>query len=104
MKLINNAGLVIMAVWLIIKGLAELFRLTFTGMDLILPLVAIFAGVLLLLRIRDSSMSVNLGFLLLSVWFILTGLIPLLGVSFPELYFVMAILGLAAGILILISQ
>ena len=73
-------------------------------MELILPLISILAGVLLLLRIRDSSMSVNLGFLFMSVWFILTGLIPILGVAFPELYFVMAILGLAAGALILIAQ
>ena len=36
-------------------------------MELILPLIAILAGVLLLLRIRDLSMSVNLGFLFLSV-------------------------------------
>ncbi len=104
MKIINNTGLVAMAIWLVMRGLVGLFQLKIQSMDLILSMVAIFAGVLLLLRIRDSSPTTNLGFLMLSIWFILTGLIPLLGVSFPELSFVMALLGLGAGVLILVAQ
>ena len=46
----------------------------------------------------------NLGFLLLSIWLILTGLIELFHFSFAGLPIVMAILALAAGILILIGR
>jgi prepilin-type N-terminal cleavage/methylation domain-containing protein len=57
-----------------------------------------------LLRVRDSKATVNLGFLLLSIWLVLTGLMPLLNINLPEMVVVMAVLGLVAGILILIGQ
>jgi hypothetical protein len=46
----------------------------------------------------------NLGMALLGVWLILTGLIPLLNLSFSGLSMVMAILAIAAGGLILIGR
>jgi hypothetical protein len=46
----------------------------------------------------------NLGMLLLALWLILTGLIPLLNLSFQGLGIVMSILALAAGILIAIGR
>ncbi|MDD5369127.1 MAG: hypothetical protein PHQ40_08580 [Anaerolineaceae bacterium] len=104
MKTINNFGLIVFAVWVIAKGIIELFRLNIPSMGLILPILAIFAGVLLLLRIRDSKAVINLGFLFLSVWLILTGTVPLLGVTFPEMAIGMAVLGLAAGVFLLIGQ
>ena len=42
--------------------------------------------------------------LLLALWLILTGLIPLLNLSFSGLGTVMSILALAAGILIVIGR
>jgi len=50
------------------------------------------------------SLTKNLGMLLLSVWLILTGLIPLLKLSFSGLYVVMAILAIVAGLLILVGR
>jgi hypothetical protein len=46
----------------------------------------------------------NLGFLLLAIWLILTGLIGLFSLSFSGLGIIMALLALAAGILILIGR
>jgi len=46
----------------------------------------------------------NVGMLLLALWLILTGLIPLLKLSFSGLGTVMSILALAAGILIVIGR
>jgi hypothetical protein len=46
----------------------------------------------------------NIGMLLLAVWLILTGLIPLLSISFSGLGTVMAILAIAAGILIVVGR
>jgi hypothetical protein len=42
--------------------------------------------------------------LLLAIWLILTGLIPLLNLSFSGLGTVMAMLAIAAGILIVIGR
>ncbi len=46
----------------------------------------------------------NLGMLLLGVWLILTGLIPLLSLSFSGLGTLMAILAIIAGALIALGQ
>lgn len=46
----------------------------------------------------------NIGMLLLAIWLILTGLIPLLNLSFSGLGTVMAMLAIAAGILIVIGR
>ncbi len=49
-------------------------------------------------------MKRSIGLLLLAVWLILTGLIPLLHFSFTGLGTVMAVLAIAAGILIAIGR
>lgn len=53
-----------------------------------------------------SSMKVpkNLGFVLLGIWLILTGLIPVLNLGVSGLGTVMAILAIAAGVLILVGR
>jgi hypothetical protein len=50
------------------------------------------------------KMTSNIGMLLLGVWLILSGLIPLLSISFSGLGMVMAILAIAAGILIVVGR
>jgi hypothetical protein len=49
-------------------------------------------------------MKRSIGLLLLAVWLILTGLIPLLNFSFNGLNIVMAILAIASGILIVVGR
>ena len=46
------------------------------------------------------KMNRNLGMLLMGIWLILTGLIPLLSLSFNGLGTLMAVLAIAAGALI----
>lgn len=46
----------------------------------------------------------NLGMLLLGIWLIASGLIPLLNLSFSGLGTVMAVLAIAAGALILAGR
>jgi len=46
----------------------------------------------------------NLGMLLLAIWLILGGLIPLLNISFSGLGTLMAVLAIAAGGFILIGR
>ena len=50
------------------------------------------------------KMTSNIGMLLLAIWLILSGLIPLLSISFSGLGMVMAILAIAAGILIVVGR
>lgn len=55
---------------------------------------------------RKNKMTVtkNLGMLLLGIWLILSGIIPLVHLSFSGLGTVMAVLAIAAGVLILIGR
>jgi hypothetical protein len=46
----------------------------------------------------------KLGWLLLGIWLVLSGLISLFGLSFTGLGTIMAILAIAAGLLILVER
>lgn len=46
----------------------------------------------------------NIGMVLLAIWLILTGLIPLLNLSFSGLGLLMQVLAIAAGVLILAGR
>jgi hypothetical protein len=51
-----------------------------------------------------AKLTKNLGMLLLGIWLIVGGLIPLLNLSFSGLGTLMAILGIAAGAFILLGR
>jgi len=53
---------------------------------------------------RKTSLTKNLGMLLLSIWLILSGLLQLGAFSIPGVGTIMALLAVAAGILILINR
>jgi len=46
----------------------------------------------------------NLGMLLLSIWLILTGLLPILHVTFPNMSLFFQALALLAGVLLLLGR
>ncbi len=46
----------------------------------------------------------NIGTLLLAIWLVLTGLVPLLNLGFSGLGTLMAILAVAAGVLIAVGR
>jgi hypothetical protein len=50
------------------------------------------------------KMTKNLGMMLLGIWLLITGLVPLLNLSFSGLGTLMAIVATAAGILILVGR
>lgn len=49
MKLPKQLGMLLLGIWLIAHGIVPLIHLSFTGMDLLLGILAIVAGVLLIL-------------------------------------------------------
>jgi len=55
-------------------------------------------------RSLPMTFTRNIGMLLLALWLVLTGLIPVLNLSFSGLGTVMAVLAVAAGILIAIGR
>ena len=49
MKITRNIGMLLLAIWLILYGLTALFSLSFQGLGLIMGLLAIAAGIFILL-------------------------------------------------------
>jgi hypothetical protein len=110
MRLNQNAGMLLLAIWLILVGLLPLLGVGFGGLGVILALLAIAAGVLILLgptrisrRLGSMGLNRNPGILLLGIWLILTGLLPLLGVVTAGIDVVLAVVAIAAGVLILLE-
>ncbi len=49
MKLPKNLGMLLLAIWLIVTGVIELLHFSFSGLPIIMAILAIAAGVLILL-------------------------------------------------------
>ncbi len=49
MRVNRRLGVLLLAIWLIIEGLILLFGLSFRGIDIIMGILALAAGILLLL-------------------------------------------------------
>ena len=105
MKLSRSLGMLLLAIWLILTGLLPLLRVSFAGSGIVLAILAIAAGVLILIQDRlFRSPAKSLGLLLLSIWLILNGLFSLLSLSFAGRDVIMAVLAIAAGILLLLGR
>ena len=99
----RNPGFLLLAIWLIAQGLLGLLPLRIPGIGPVLDLIALGAGVLLLVGARGRSVSRYPGTLLLSIWLIATGLLGLFGGSVAGLVSILALVSIIAGILILLG-
>ncbi len=116
MKISSNLGMILLAIWLILTGLLPLLRISIPGGETLLAILAIAAGVLILLgpsrlaggfrsgRATGARWTGNWGMILLGIWLILAGLLPLLGLSIPAGATILALLAVAAGVLILLGR
>ena len=98
----KRIALIVLAVWLVATGLFGLIDLTFSGSGLVLNILAIVAGVLILLQ--GDSWSAKIGMILLGVWLVLRGLVAVAGVSFQGSSLVLNLLAVGAGVLILLEE
>ncbi|HKZ71115.1 MAG TPA: hypothetical protein VJ020_13605 [Anaerolineales bacterium] len=102
MQLTRNPALIALSLWLVLTGLLPLFNLSFPASGTILALLAIAAGVLFLVgSVRTSR---RFGPILLAVWLIATGLLPLLNIGFPASATILALLAIAAGALLVLER
>lgn len=49
-KFPKNLGTILLAIWLIVMGLVQALNLSFTGLSILMGILAIAAGILILLR------------------------------------------------------
>jgi len=100
----QNPAWILLAIWLIATSLVPLLDIRIPSGDTLLGLLAIATGVLMLLGQKKFKYKGNLGMLLLSIWLIAAGLLPLLKLNFPVLGIIMAVLAVAAGVLLLLKR
>lgn len=98
----KRMAMIILSVWLIATGLLAVTDLSLPAGSLILDLLAIAAGVLILLQGR--SWSEEIGMILLGVWVLATGLLSLVDISFQGRGLILNLLAIAAGALILLGR
>jgi hypothetical protein len=101
---LKNLGMVLLSIWLIVTGLLGFVTISIPSSGIILSLLAIAAGILFLLDMREKRLSGNIGIILLSIWLILVGLLPLLSVTVPYSDIGLALLAVVAGVLLLIRR
>lgn len=101
MKISESLGVILLGAWLIVYNLQNLLHRTFPLISTILPVLAIVAGVLLLMA--SAKIGKSLGGVLLAVWLILKGLWPYL-TPLASLGPVLHVLGLVAGVLLLLRK
>jgi hypothetical protein len=102
MKISDNLGTLFLGVWLVFTGFLSLLNLHIPILANLLPLVALVAGLLILLG--SAKLTKSLGFILLGIWLILKGLSPFLYIRIPYFGFLIDFLGVVAGILILLRR
>ena len=100
----KNLGMLLLSIWLIVTGLLTFVTVSIPSSGIILALLAIAAGILFLWDMRGKRLSGNVGIILLSIWLIVTGLLPLLNVNVPYSDIVLALLAVVAGVLLLIRR
>jgi len=99
----KNLGLFILALWLIAQGVLSLTSLHFPYQKLVIPSVALTAGVVLLLFVIKTKLG-DIGLFLLSLWLILRSSMFLFHLTFPYSDMTVAILGISAGFFLIIRK
>jgi hypothetical protein len=95
---------ILLSIWLILTGLVRLGGIRFSGSVIILAVLAVVTGVLLLLADRAESSWPKIGNMLLGIWLLANGLMPLLHIRFVGSGIVLAVLSIAAGVVLLIRR
>jgi len=100
----KEKAMLLLGIWLLAIGLIGLLDLSFSNRDTLLSILAVAAGGLLLLELRDKDFSEELGWIATGAWLVLWGLIPLLGLRFDSSEVVLNVLAVVAGALILLGR
>lgn len=100
--LINNLSILLLSVWTIYSGLRPFFIFDIPYLSTITNLFVILTGLALLVRLRESKPIYAVGMLLLSAWFILMGVIPILNADLPGVNTLLSVMAGIAGISLMV--
>jgi hypothetical protein len=99
---VERLGMVFLSAWLILIGLMPFIGMGIPYGSTIAIVLALVAGILLLVGLKGKRTAAKLGMVLLAVWLIATAVLSITGLLIPASGIILAVLGIVAGILILI--
>lgn len=100
--LTKRIAMIVLSIWLILTGLFSLVGPGLTNAGLVLDLLAVGAGLLILLQ--GDSWPARTGMILLGAWLVARGLVGLVHVSVEGIGLIMDLLAIAAGVLVLAKR
>lgn len=100
----KNWAYILLGIWLVLTGLLALGGIRFSSSRTIIAVMGIVAGILFLMADRSEKMWPRLESILLGVWLLASGLIPLFHLRFDGIGIVLAVLSVAAGIVVLLRR
>ncbi|MCK5727924.1 MAG: hypothetical protein KAG10_02270 [Methylococcales bacterium] len=100
--LLKYTGLVILSLWLILQGLGDILKIDFPEHRKILPILNMIGGAFLIMCLIKRQRG-DIGILLLGAWSILQSSSFLFHISFSHSNTIIHILGLIAGILLILK-
>jgi hypothetical protein len=103
MKYLDNVGILLLSIWLLAVSAVSVFSLPATNMGITMHLLALLAGAFLLFRLRDPKAYINVGMLMVSLWLIFVGGLPIIGISMPGGLLPLAILAIIGGVFLIPS-
>ena len=95
-------GMLLLGIWLVLWGLFPLIDVSFSGLGVLLAVLAIASGVLILIGLNWKKAGKNIGKILLAIWLLIAGLTSLGTIVISGV--VTAVLAIIAGIFILIER
>ncbi len=95
---------ILLGAWLILKGLVTLADVSFQGSASVLAIMALVAGALLIIADWSETFSTHIADFVLGIWLILAGIVPLFNVHFRGSHAVLEVVGLLAGVLIIVRK
>jgi hypothetical protein len=95
---------ILLGIWLILTGLVHLGGVSFAKSGVILPIIGILVGILFFIADRSEKLVAQIGSVLLGAWLVAGGLVSLFHIHFAGSSAIIAVLAMAAGVVVMITQ
>jgi len=95
---------ILLGIWLVLTGLVHLGGVSFTKSGIILAVLGIVTGILFFVANSSEKIGTQIGGILLGTWLVAGSLVSLFNVHFRGSGVILAVLGVAAGVMVLIAR
>jgi hypothetical protein len=95
---------ILLGTWLVLTGLVRLGGVSFSKSAIVLAVFGIVTGILFFVAHSSEKISTQSGAILLGAWLAAGGLMTVFNIRFTGSSVILAVLGVAAGVMILIIR